>query len=110
MQDEAVKQAVNLSTGEMQVSYETSQKNPDGQAMKAPNLFLIGVPVFRAGAIYQIAVRLRYRLQNRALFWSYDLFQAERIFDHAFKEASARAGVETGLPVFLGRPEPTAAR
>jgi uncharacterized protein YfdQ (DUF2303 family) len=101
----AVKQAQNLSSGEAQISYVTQHTDDDGKPLKVPSLFLIHIPVFRAGAPYEIAVRLRYRLKEGRITWFYELYRADKVFDHAFNEACANAAASTGLPVIVGSPE-----
>jgi hypothetical protein len=100
-----VKQAQNLSSGEAQISYVTQHTDDDGKPLKVPSLFLIHIPVFRAGAPYEIAVRLRYRLKEGRITWFYELYRADKVFDHAFNEACANAAASTGLPVIVGSPE-----
>lgn len=100
-----VKNAANLSSGEISVQFETEHQDTQGQPIKVPNLFLIAIPVFVNGAAYRIAVRLRYRLDGGSIKWSYQLYRTDKVFDHAFDEAVARAATETGLPVLRGQPE-----
>lgn len=101
----AVKGAVNLSSGEAQISYVTQHADEDGKPLKVPNLFLIQIPVFRSGAPYEMAVRLRYRVQSGAIAWFFELYRADKVFDHAFTEACDDAAAKTGLPLFVGAPE-----
>jgi uncharacterized protein YfdQ (DUF2303 family) len=101
----AVKQAQNLSSGEAQISYVTQHTDDDGKPLKVPSLFLIHIPVFRAGAPYEIAVRLRYRLKDGRITWFFELYRADKVFDHAFNEACANATSVTGLPLLVGSPE-----
>lgn len=103
--DERVKQTVNLSSGEGQIQYESTHKDGAGEPVKVPNLFAIGIPVFRFGPAYRLAVRLRYRLRAGALVWFYQLYRPDVTFDHAFGEACERARTETGLPLYLGTDE-----
>ncbi len=97
--------ALNLASGEVQVSYATSHEDEGGGKMNVPAAFLIGIPVFRNGDLYELPVRLRYRLSEGVLSWFYELYGADRIFEHAFKEACEAASQATGLPLFVGAPE-----
>jgi uncharacterized protein YfdQ (DUF2303 family) len=116
------KGAVNLSSGESQFTWETEHKDADGAPLIVPNLFQIAVPVFKAGELFRIAVRLRYRAANGEVKWWYNLYRDDKVFDTAFREAAtiARDGKPgfinlddvvvaprpgTGLPVFIGKPE-----
>ncbi len=101
----AVKNVVNLQTGEMQVGYVTEHTDASGAPLKVPGAFVVAIQVFRGGALYHLVARLRYRLKDGSLSWFYELHGAERVFDHAFAEAIDTAGKNTGLPVFVGTPE-----
>jgi len=100
-----VKQAVNLQTGEVQIQYVTEHTDEKGQPLKAPGAFLITIPVFRSGAPYEIAARLRYRQKGGGVVWFYQLYRLDRVFEHAFNEACDQARTETALPLFVGAPE-----
>ncbi len=101
----AVKNAVNLGTGEAQINYVTTHADATGAALKVPTAFLIAIPVFVGGAPYQLAARLRYRVREGGITWFYELFRADAAFDHAVKEACTKAATDTGLPLFFGTPE-----
>ncbi|MFT3966844.1 MAG: DUF2303 family protein [Sphingobium sp.] len=103
-ENSAVTQAINLSTGEAQISFQTEHTDANGVPLKVPGLFLIGIPVFKGGPIYRIAARLRYRKQAGLKFF-YELWRTDRTFDHAFNEACERVRIETGLPLLFGKPE-----
>lgn len=108
--DSRVTNAANLSTGEVQLSYEESHTARDGGPLKVPGGFVIAIPVFRGGALYQIPVRLLYRVHRSEgrVAWSVRLHRADRSFADAFKEAAEYAREATGLPLFYGTPEATA--
>lgn len=100
----SVRQAVSLQTGETQVSYEETHEKGGG-AQTVPGGFAIGIPVFRSGASYQIAARLRYRIANGTIRWFVQLHRTELTFEHAFVEACSHVADETKLPLFYGSPE-----
>lgn len=106
-EDSRVVNAQNLSTGETQLVFETSHTttDKDGGPLTVPGAFLIAIPVFRRGAPYQIAVRLRYRKADAKIVWYFEMHRHDVVFDHAFDEACAGALQGTGLPLFLGRAE-----
>lgn len=97
--------ATNLSSGEGAVTFETEHKDGEGQKLEVPNLFTIGIPVFEHGDLYRVLVRLRYRKNGGSLNWFYDLYRADTVFDDALKQACAKAAEQTGLPLFVGKPE-----
>lgn len=103
--NERAKQITNLSSGEAQILWETTHSTESGGPLKVPGLFLIGIPVFRNGPIYRIAVRLRYRLNEGRLHWFYEMYRVDKVWLHAMTEAVERVRAETGLPVFFGAPE-----
>lgn len=103
--DIAVKGAQNLSSGETSIVYTEEHRDAGGAPLKVPNLFLIAVPVFDAGPLYRLAVRLRYRLAQGRITWWFGIHRADRVFDHAFTEACTRARDECGLPLFYGAAE-----
>lgn len=100
-----VGETVNLASGEGEISFVSTHTDASGKPLKVPNLFLIGIPVFKNGPAYRIAVRLRYRKRDGSLTFWYELWRQEPVFDHAFGEALARVRTETNLPVLLGTPE-----
>jgi uncharacterized protein YfdQ (DUF2303 family) len=97
--------AVNLATGEAQMQFVTQHADENGAPIKVPTAFLVALPVFRNGAAYQLAARLRYRVRDGAVTWFYELHRADRAFDDAFREACKEAEKDTGLPLFFGSPE-----
>lgn len=101
----AVKEAINLSSGEAQVQFVAEHVDDAGMPLRVPGLFLIGIPVFRHGPHYRIAARLRYRKTTNGLVFFYQLWRADRVFDHSFREACERVRVETDLPMLFGNPE-----
>lgn len=101
----AVSEAVNLSSGEGEISFVAQHTDGAGKPLKVPNLFLIGIPVFKNDAPYRIAVRLRYRKSEGGLVFWYEMWRQDSVFDDAFKQALDRVRTETGLPVLLGSPE-----
>lgn len=100
-----VKNAVNLATGESTVQYISEHQDAAGAPLKVPNLFMIAIPVFVAGSLYQMAVRLRYRIEVGSIRWFYELYRADKVFEHAFDEACKQASDETAVPLFVGAQE-----
>lgn len=100
-----VAQAVNLTTGEASIRFETEHSGPDGAPLKIPGAFLLALPVFRSGERYQVAARLRYRVLGGAIVWSFSLHRTDIVFDHAIGEAAKKAQTGTDLPLYFGTPE-----
>lgn len=100
-----VRNAQNLATGEAQVQFIEEHNDESGGPLKVPGAFLLAIPVFQFGPLYQVAARLRYRVSGGNIVWFFELHRADRIFDHAFKEACETAKKDTSLPLFIGAPE-----
>lgn len=101
--------AHNLSTGEIQIQFETEHKDGAGAPLKVPNAFLVGMPVFENGAPYRVIMKLRYRLNGGKVVWIVQRHRPDLTFKHAFDEACQRVREETGLPLLMGSPEADAA-
>lgn len=102
--NEKVANAVSLSTGEVQITYEQSHSDKKGQPINVPKLFLIGIPVFLDGPLYRLAVRLRYTLSQGEITWRYDIYQPEKALLDAFKESVIKVEKETVFPTYYGAP------
>ncbi len=96
---------MNLSSGECQFTYQEGHQGEAGTPLRVPQAFLVMIPVFKGGTLYQVLARLRYRLTEGRVVWSYALHQADRCADDARKEAREKAHEETKLPLFMGMPE-----
>ncbi len=125
---QAVKNKVNLATGETEFVFEEKHTDASGAPLKTPAAFHILIPIFQGGAPYSIPVRLRYRVNAGAIVWFYELHRADLFFDDAMNDAIERTrrpveGSEAlaklpvgadgkpaaggcGLPVMLGAPPP----
>jgi uncharacterized protein YfdQ (DUF2303 family) len=95
----------NLATGERAVEFVTTHTGADGAPLKVPSAFLIALPVFKGGALYQVAVRLRYRVNGGDIVWFYELSRADAVFQDAFRGCCEEARKCTSLPLFVGTPE-----
>lgn len=102
-----VEEATNLSSGEghIRFSVENETRTRTGGTIKVPTMFFIAIPIFNKGPFYRIGARLRYRKTAEGVKFWYDLYRADRSFDHAFAEAVARVDAETPATVFYGAPE-----
>lgn len=103
--DMKVAGATNLQTGEARINFEETHADGTGAPLVVPSLFLIAIPIFKRGAPYRIAVRLRYRVAAGSVKWFYQIYRLQAAFDDAFGEACAKAESETALPLYLGSPE-----
>ncbi|SIS98201.1 DUF2303 family protein [Paracoccus saliphilus] len=92
-------------TGEAKVQFLTEHKDPDGQPLSLPNLFMIAIPVFEEGALYRLAVRFRYRKSGSEVRFIVSLYNADVALRDAAREAMYRAQAETEVPLMMGVPE-----
>lgn len=104
-EESTIGEGVNLQSGEQAIQFVSRHTDGAGGPVRVPALFVIAIPIFANGALYQIAARLRYRKQNGRPVFFYELWRIDRAFDHAFSEACAQVEEETGLPLMLGTPE-----
>lgn len=100
-----IKEHRNLANGERTLHFDESHAGSDGQPLKVPGAFLLTIPVFRAGAAYQLPCRLRYRASPSGVTWSYEVHRGQATLDHAIEEACELVRKETSLPVYDGTPE-----
>jgi uncharacterized protein YfdQ (DUF2303 family) len=100
-----LKRAERLSSGERIAHFETEHRAANGEPVTIPGIFIVSVRAWADGNAIRIPARLRYRLNGSALTWSYDLYRAEFWLRSQVIEDLVTAGKETGLPIYLGRPE-----
>lgn len=103
--DERVTNKIDPTTGETTMHYEASHQDVAGGALSVPRAFLIRIPVFRSGLMYQFAVRLKYRVAGGRVTWFYEVHRAAAALDDAFRGACLEAAEKTALPLFFGAPE-----
>lgn len=95
----------NRDTGESEIQFLNEHKGADGKPLQIPNLIIIAIPVFMGGAPYRMPVRFRYRKMGGAVRFILSIYNPEKAFDDAFKEAVKEATEKTELPTFKGTPE-----
>lgn len=95
----------NRDSGEQQIQFTNEHKTADGKPLSLPNLIIIAIPVFVGGAPYRMAVRFRYRKMGGDVRFILSIYNPEKVFEAAFKEAITIATEATALPTFMGQPE-----
>lgn len=100
-----VNSITNLSTGEGKILFEEKHGDEGGGAVKVPGGFVVGIPVVRGGPLFQVFVRIRYRLAGGAIVWSFTPHRLDAVFRAAFEEACGEVREKTGVPLFHGTPE-----
>ena len=97
--------STNRDTGEQEIQFVNEHKAADGKPLNIPNLIIIAIPVFMGGAPYRMPVRFRYRKSGGAIRFILSVYNPEKAFEAAFKEAIITALEATELPLFMGSPE-----
>jgi hypothetical protein len=100
-----LKVSTNRDTGESEIQFLNEHKGADGKPLNIPNLIIIAIPVFKGGAPYRMPVRFRYRKMGGSVRFILSIYNPEKSFEAAFKEAVVKATEETELPTFMGAPE-----
>ena len=95
----------NRDNGEQEIQFVNEHKAPDGKPLQIPNLIIIAIPVFMGGAPYRMPVRFRYRKIGGEVRFILSIYNPEKAFEAAFKEAVEEATIQTNLPTFMGTPE-----
>lgn len=95
----------NRDTGESEIQFLNEHKGADRKPLQIPNLIIIAIPVFMGGAPYRMPVRFRYRKMGGAVHFILSIYNPEKAFEAAFKEAVEEATEKTELPTFKGTPE-----
>jgi uncharacterized protein YfdQ (DUF2303 family) len=94
--------SVNPTTGEYAL---TNKSENDVGSTTIPRSFMLGLPVFEAGALYQVEARIRFAMKDSKPTFSYFLFEKERLLRDAFNEVRDQATKGTGVPILAGVPE-----
>lgn len=102
--DEKVVNAFRNSDGSFAIQYTQENKDSTGQPLKLPEWFALGIPVFDGGEVYQIPMRLRFRVKEGTITWSFEMYRKNDTFTTAFADACDEATKATALPLFNGSP------
>lgn len=73
--------AIRLATGEFQFNY--SDENDKG-TIEVPEIITLGLAPFHNGESYEVQARLRYRLREGRLTFTFKLVNPERVVEDAF--------------------------
>jgi uncharacterized protein YfdQ (DUF2303 family) len=102
-------QATRLTDGTVDFEYRETMEGGGQLSGKVnlPELFVLGLAPFEGFDKYEVAARLRWRIdpEARTLRFFYALEQPERVVDTAFGEICKKVGEETERPVLYGRIE-----
>jgi uncharacterized protein YfdQ (DUF2303 family) len=97
--------AIRLADGAQQFSYsETVDGSTAKGTIKVPEVFVLGIPVFFGGELYEVTARLRYRITEGQLALWYELYRPEHIEKDAFEGVCDDINKATELAIWQGAP------
>lgn len=97
--------AIRLADGAQEFTYaETVEGSSSKGKIIVPKEFKLGIPVFFGGALYEVLVRLRYRIDGGNLQLWYELYRPEHIERDAFAAIEALIAAQTEIVVWQGAP------
>ncbi|NSZ47954.1 DUF2303 family protein [Agrobacterium vitis] len=102
-----VKNNVTLQSGEGQITFEEEHRDATGAKLSVPGLFILSIAPFFMGTKARIPVRLRYRVKNGAVIWSFHLYRPDIHITDQVRADLDSAEQETALPAYEGKPEVT---
>lgn len=103
--DTRVKAITVLQTGEGQVAWEENHNDADGKPLRVPGLFILSISPFFMGEKARIPVRLRYRVKDGKVAWTYQIYRPDQFITEHVRHSIFDARDRTGLPAFEGKPE-----
>jgi uncharacterized protein YfdQ (DUF2303 family) len=97
--------AIRLENGNVQLRYDESTEARAGAKgqFEVPTRFKLGLRLFEGGDSYAIEARLRYRLSEKRVVFSYDLVNTHLVVEAAFMAMVERVEKETGVKPFRGQ-------
>lgn len=97
--------AIRLADGAQQFTYnETIDGSAAKGTIKVPEEFVLGIPVFFGGDLYEVRARLRYRIDGGKLMLWYELYRAEYIERDAFDAVCKGVSEATAKAIWQGTP------
>ena len=103
-QDFRFKSAVRLQNGGQNLSFVQDDDDATLQRMQLFEKFSIGIPVFRNGDAYRVDARLRYRVRDAKLAFTYELTRFDKVLEAAASDVITAIREKTGNPFFFGDP------
>lgn len=100
-----VKNAHVLQSGEVEINWTEEHRDQSGNKIIVPGLFMVSVPAFVDGDPIRIPARLRYRVREGKITWSFHLYKWDFWLRERVKDDLDLAASETALPAYEGAPE-----
>lgn len=103
--EDRVTDVARRDTGEQRITFTSTAATE----VEVPVAFVIQLPIFVGGDLYQIPVRLRFFLRTegdmKRASWRIELFGADRTVLACVEAMREKIAAGTGLPLFAGSPE-----
>jgi uncharacterized protein YfdQ (DUF2303 family) len=105
--DKSIKSVVRLQSGGYRIDCVDDEDSATRSQMQVFERFMIGIPVFYAGAGYRIQARLKYRNSGGKLAFWYELIRPDTMHEHAAREliqsiGMGLAGEGLAVPLLMG--------
>lgn len=101
-QDKTFRSKMRIQSGGIEFSLTDTDDAQTVEKMKMFEKIAIGIPVFWGGVGYEIRARLKYRLNQGALKFWYELIRQDKVIEDATKTMIADIKIKTGLPLYFG--------
>ena len=100
-----VKNAHVLQSGEVEINWTEEHRDQAGNKIIVPGLFMLSVAAFIDGDPIRIPARLRYRVRDGKIAWSFHLYKWDFWLRDRIKGDIDEAAYQTDLPAYEGAPE-----
>lgn len=100
-----VKNAMRMKNGEGSIVFETEHVNGKGETVDIPGVFMVSVPAWIDGDPIRVPARLRYRVSDGTLKWSFAMYRLDKWLRDQILNDLGFASKETQCPAFLATPE-----
>ncbi len=100
-----VKSATVLQTGEVGMVFQETHHDGAGEKLTVPGMFMVAIPIFVAGEVVRIPVRLRYRVGSGKVSWFFQMFRWRALVRERVVADLDIVQQETSVPAYEGSPE-----
>ena len=104
-EERQLKSVIKLQGGGVRLNYIADSAEGTEEAMRVFEKFQLGLPVFHGGNAFYIKARLKYRKNNAAVSFHYELIRADRVYLAAASKLidDVQAPlVDANVPMFFG--------
>lgn len=95
------KSGMSLQDGSVQLEYVESISDNTKGKIKIPKELVLGIHPFKFGKPWQVVARLRYRINEGKLTFTYILNQPDKVLEEAFRQVVTEAETKTGIKPYL---------